>query len=164
MDIRETLNVKIESPFWDEAYEKALSEKGTPEWLTPEFINMLNEDYGVLQRTYDVVISALPKVLAVRELCLLAKTVYHILDKRLPYSKSFKSLELPSVPDTDENALGDRCVLVFPVLMHVHKTWCELFGEEDRDLCTVDMCHPNDLGFYRIAKTVMPIIKKCLEK
>lgn len=125
-DIRDTLNTRVESPFWDEAYAKALLDEEIPTWLTPEFINMLNEDYGVLQRTYDIVISALPKVLAVRELCLLAKTVYHILDKRLPYSKSFKSLELPSVPDTDENALGYRCVLVFPVLMHVHKTWCEL--------------------------------------
>ena len=125
-DIRDTLNIRVESPFWDEAYAKALLDEEIPTWLTPEFINMLHEDYGVLQRTYDVVISALPKVLAVRELCLLAKTVYHILDKRLPYSKSFKSLELPSVPDTDENTLGYRCVLVFPVLMHVHKTWCEL--------------------------------------
>lgn len=28
----------------------------------------------------------------------------------------------------------------------------EFFGEEDRDLCTVDTCHPNDLGMYRMAK------------
>ena len=29
-----------------------------------------------------------------------------------------------------------------------------LFGEEDRDFCTVDCLHPNDLGFYRIAKVI----------
>ena len=29
-----------------------------------------------------------------------------------------------------------------------------LFGDEDRDFCTVDRRHPNDLGFYRIAKVV----------
>lgn len=28
----------------------------------------------------------------------------------------------------------------------------ELFGNEDWDNCTVDGCHPNDLGFYRMAK------------
>lgn len=28
----------------------------------------------------------------------------------------------------------------------------EFFGDEDRDLCTVDTCHPNDLGMYRMAK------------
>lgn len=26
-----------------------------------------------------------------------------------------------------------------------------LFGTDDRDACTVDRCHPNDLGFYRMA-------------
>ena len=40
----------------------------------------------------------------------------------------------------------------------------ELFGEEDRELCTVDMCHPNDLGFYRMAKTIKPVLEKQLKK
>ena len=29
-----------------------------------------------------------------------------------------------------------------------------LFGEEDRELCTVEGIHPNDLGFYRMAKKI----------
>ena len=29
-----------------------------------------------------------------------------------------------------------------------------LFGEEDRDNCTTDGTHPNDLGFYRMAKII----------
>jgi len=29
-----------------------------------------------------------------------------------------------------------------------------LFGEQDRDICTVEGIHPNDLGFYRIAKAI----------
>ena len=36
------------------------------------------------------------------------------------------------------------------------------FGTEDRELCTVDCCHPNDLGFYRMASVVEPVIKKML--
>ncbi len=39
-----------------------------------------------------------------------------------------------------------------------------LFGTLDRELCTVDMTHPNDLGFYRMAKTVKPVLEKCLNK
>lgn len=31
----------------------------------------------------------------------------------------------------------------------------ELFGEESRECCTVDGIHPNDLGFYRIARKVI---------
>ena len=38
-----------------------------------------------------------------------------------------------------------------------------LFGEDGRDCCTVDNVHPTDLGFYRMAKTVFPVLKKLLE-
>ena len=38
------------------------------------------------------------------------------------------------------------------------------FGKEDRALCTLDGTHPNDLGFYRMAKTICPVISKILEK
>ena len=34
-----------------------------------------------------------------------------------------------------------------------------LFGKENRDSCTVDGCHPNDLGFMRMAKVIAPVIK-----
>ena len=37
-----------------------------------------------------------------------------------------------------------------------------LFGKNDRDTCTVDGCHPNDLGFYRMAKNIRPTLKKAL--
>lgn len=37
-----------------------------------------------------------------------------------------------------------------------------LFGEKDRDSCTVDGCHPNDLGFMRMAERIAPIIQSAL--
>jgi len=37
-----------------------------------------------------------------------------------------------------------------------------LFGKEDRDACTVDSCHPNDLGFYRMYKTVLPVLNEAV--
>ena len=37
------------------------------------------------------------------------------------------------------------------------------FGETDRELCTVDRIHPNDLGFARMASVVEPVIKRILE-
>lgn len=33
-----------------------------------------------------------------------------------------------------------------------------------RDACTVDGCHPNDLGFYRIAQGMLPTLKHILTK
>ena len=38
------------------------------------------------------------------------------------------------------------------------------YGEHDRELCTVDKIHPNDLGFYRMAQVIEPIIKSILDK
>jgi lysophospholipase L1-like esterase len=38
-----------------------------------------------------------------------------------------------------------------------------LFGDEDRDACTVDGCHPNDLGFYRMARGIAPAVREALQ-
>lgn len=38
-----------------------------------------------------------------------------------------------------------------------------LFGSTDRDACTVDGTHPNDLGFLRMANTIEPVLRKALE-
>ena len=38
------------------------------------------------------------------------------------------------------------------------------FGDSDREICTVDRIHPNDLGFAKMASVVEPVIKSILEK
>lgn len=37
-----------------------------------------------------------------------------------------------------------------------------LFGSCERDACTVDCCHPNDLGFMRMAEAVYPVVRQAL--
>ena len=37
-----------------------------------------------------------------------------------------------------------------------------LFAGYEFDSCTVDGCHPNDLGFYRMAQGILPILKEIL--
>lgn len=37
-----------------------------------------------------------------------------------------------------------------------------LFGDDHRDACTVDGCHPNDLGFMRMAIRLKPVVEKAL--
>lgn len=39
-----------------------------------------------------------------------------------------------------------------------------LFGTENRDCCTVDSCHPNDLGFERMAVIIGSVLEKSLNK
>jgi len=38
-----------------------------------------------------------------------------------------------------------------------------LFTDDDRDACTVDGVHPNDLGFYRMAKVIGKAVEKYLK-
>ncbi len=38
------------------------------------------------------------------------------------------------------------------------------FGDKDRHLCTTDRTHPNDIGAYRMALTLEPLVKEILEK
>ena len=38
----------------------------------------------------------------------------------------------------------------------------EFFGTVDREQCTVDRVHPNDLGFYRMAEVVEPVLRQML--
>ena len=37
-----------------------------------------------------------------------------------------------------------------------------LFGKDDRSACTVDGCHPTDLGFYRMAEKVEAVLSKLI--
>jgi len=37
-----------------------------------------------------------------------------------------------------------------------------LFGTENRDACTVDGSHPNDLGFLRMAEAIRPVLRRAL--
>ena len=40
----------------------------------------------------------------------------------------------------------------------------ELYGDSDRDSCTVDFLHPNDLGFYRMAERLRPVVEQALRE
>ena len=39
-----------------------------------------------------------------------------------------------------------------------------LLGDEDQEAGFADLLHPNDLGYYRIAKSLKPIFAEILEK
>lgn len=39
-----------------------------------------------------------------------------------------------------------------------------LLGEEDIDACFTDLLHPNDLGYYRIGKSLQPLFSEILKK
>ena len=61
------------------------------------------------------------------------------------------------IRDTYERAVseGDRFVAIMDAK--------ELFGDVEPDACVVDSDHPNDLGFFRMAESMYPYLKKLLE-
>ena len=61
------------------------------------------------------------------------------------------------IEKTYENAIaaGDKNVYILDAMA--------LFGEHHREHCTVDRVHPNDLGFYRMAEAVYPVLSKLLK-
>ena len=85
--------------------------------------------------------------------------------------------ELPivmvSMPDFDrdpDNAAARRAVIVRTYARALeagdknvfYVDGQSLFGDTDRDMCTVDGCHPNDLGFLRMADRLEPVLRHAL--
>ena len=62
------------------------------------------------------------------------------------------------IKNTYETALSRGDTLVAMVDAY------DLFGDENRDGCLVDNNHPNDFGFYKMAKNLEPVLKNLLEK
>ena len=125
-DIREILGIKIESPYWDIAFKKALSEPLVPEWLTEEYIRNIHEKYGFFKKNLEVITSAAPHIVKVPELCILAKTLYHIIGTKKKYGEAFTAFEVPNAPEGCENPIGYDCVCGFPILAHLEASWKEL--------------------------------------
>lgn len=108
-----------------------------------------------------------------------APSVEHLLATHERFYKIVREAqpELPivmvSMPDYDrdpEMAAARRAVIVRTYARaleagdrHVYYVDGQsLFGDTDRDMCTVDGCHPNDLGFLRMADRLEPVLRHAL--
>jgi len=106
-----------------------------------------------------------------------APTAEHLLQTHLPFLRAIlaKQPKLPvimlSKPDTNltenDQARRDIVKASYETLLAEHYNvqfldGGDLFGTDFRDCCTVDGCHPNDLGFYRMAQAVIEPLKKVL--
>ena len=151
-DIRTLLHIQIESPYWDKAYEKALAEPQIPVWLTQDYIRTLHETYGLLPKTLHTVLAALPFVQKEPALCLLAKTLYHILATQKKFSQVFTTFELPTAPDGTDNTIGYDCVALFPVLAHLLPSWDILKARGIEDAVLTDSLFWADFLFDEACK------------
>lgn len=116
--MQQALNFHIDSPFWDEALTLSQNEDAVPAWLCKGFILSLEEDYSLLSSLTNSVIQALDRVTETPALCLLAKALYHIIDKKQPFSKAFPCFSLPKAPENLSDSTGYDLVGLFPILAH----------------------------------------------
>lgn len=134
-DIRSILQVKIESPYWDEAYEMALAEPEIPSWLDSAFLTKMQEE-GFLTNVYDGMAKAADALLQVKELVLLAKVIKNIMAYKNPKptgfhdtyivrkaSDAFTAFELPKAPE-GADPLPYETLCVFPFVAHLIQ-WIE---------------------------------------
>ena len=117
-ELREALNLKIESPYLEEAYRAALSDSDLPEWLTEGYIRALRDELGLLPRSIDTVLLALPHVAKSPELRLFVKVIYHILGKRVGFNSAFSAFEMLGAPEKIDE-LGYGAALMFPIIAHL---------------------------------------------
>ena len=108
----------------------------------------------------------------------------HLAKTHKPFFDTIRKArpELPIIivtrPDFDRNAEVNkqRRAVIYSTYMYAKnagddKVWFvdgeKLFDSHghvaDRLACTVDGCHPNDLGFHRMATTIYPVLKEVLE-
>ena len=152
-DIRETLGIKIESPFWDKAYKLALKEQDVPHWLTKEYLEKLHSKYNLLRQNYSIFLSALKYVAENYELCLLAKTLYYIIAERKNSKESFSHLEFPKAPENIECTLGYDLVGIFPILAHLEPSFKELEARGvEHEVISDSLITPDNLFTYSVER------------
>lgn len=149
MDIRQNLGIKIESPYWDKAYNLAKREEEVPFWLTEEYIKYLNDECNVLRMNYERILEALPYVTENEDLLLLAKTLYYIIAEKKKAKEAFSFLEFPVAPHDAPCSLGYDFVGIFPILAHIKPSWEELEKRGiDKQIISDSLVTPDNLVKY----------------
>lgn len=117
-DIREKLNITLESPYLEEALEEAKKMPDVPLWLTEGFLCQIENEFSILGDAAQAVMQAREQVVNIPELCQLAKIVYLIMCKRQGCGKLFPEFTFPEAP-AGKDPLGYDFVTIFPLLAHI---------------------------------------------
>lgn len=95
----ERLHLKHISELFDVCYHQIREERGTPEWLTEDFIRTAAQEFPFLPTHLDLVLSALPAVRANGDLVLFARILHRMLGMHRPHEEIFPTLRFPTAPE-----------------------------------------------------------------
>ena len=150
-------------------------------WLNCDFINLGFSGSGKGEQRIASYISTLDASVFVLDYDHNAPSVEHLQETHYPFYKTIREANpktpiiLISKPDIDNypEVCEQRKAVIKETYQRAKKegdklVWfidgATLFGKHERSSCTVEGCHPNDLGFYRMATTIYPVLKKALKK
>lgn len=148
-------------------------------WLGCDYINLGFSGSARGEQTMAEYIATLDCSVIVLDYDHNAPTLEHLRDTHYPFYETIRKahpktpIVFISKPNFNPECDVARRAVIYDTYKRAKKqgdkrVWFidgeKLFGKQDRDACTVDGCHPNALGFYRMAQTIRPILKKALKK
>jgi len=147
-------------------------------WLNVDYLNLGFSGNGKAEPLMAEYLASLHADLYVLDYDYNAPNVDYLATTHLPLYKKIREknqnapIVLISKPDFEYDAFASRRRdIIAETYQYAKKQgdkWISfiegerLYGTFGRDGCSVDTCHPNDLGFYRIAETLLPVLKKYL--
>ncbi len=148
-------------------------------WLDADYINLGFSGNAKGEPNMAQYIASLNMSVFVMDYDHNAPSTEHLRRTHYPFYKTIRDAQsdLPiimvSMPDTDRDP--EEADVHREIIMNTYlrarsegdrKVWFvdgrTLWGSRDRDCCSMDGVHPNDLGFYRMAEGILPAIKAAL--
>ncbi|MDF2926179.1 MAG: hypothetical protein K0R57_5093 [Paenibacillaceae bacterium] len=148
-------------------------------WLDADYINLGFSGSAKGEPEMSSYISSLDMSVFILDYDHNAPTVEHLADTHEPFFQAIRKAhpELPilllSKPDFDSNRDNSeaRRKVIYQTYENAKASGDNLvyfvdgetfFGNDNREACTIDGCHPNDLGFLRMAEAVYPVLKQII--
>ena len=84
-DFLRKFNSKIDenNEYWLTAFAKAKEDGDVPFFISRDFVQKLQNEYGVFPKNFELLLDAVDKVKQDKDLCFFAKVLYHLIGLRV---------------------------------------------------------------------------------
>ncbi len=142
-NLAKQLNISIDltNKFWIDAYNKAILEPDVPYFISPEFVKKIQTEYCVLPENYELLLDAVCLIQEDKNLCLLAKILYHLLFLKANKTQIFLGFNFPKSQEEGKKSLAINLFLVFPILAHIPFSY-EILAKKgiEKSICVASLC------------------------
>ena len=135
------LKVDENNEFWQEAFYKAIIEPEIPFFISKEYLEKMQNEYCVFPKNYELLLSVVDEIRENKDLCLLAKILYHLLFLEVEKKRIFNGFTLPKPPKDAKSTLAYDLFSVFPIMAHIPFSFKVLENRGiEREICIASHC------------------------